>query len=133
MAYFGVRQIEFDKMFYRKDISDKALRRPYQPMKAEKAWIALAVMAVVCAVWVQPFFNQVCSMKYTIAKAAISLYLLIRCALLINKKRFSMRICIGSFVILAIMAMMVSMFAKKELQNNAKPQDNTEAVQVENK
>ena len=133
MAYFGVRQIEFDKMFYRKDISDKALRRPYMPMKAKNAWIALAVMAVVCAAWIQPFFNQACSMKYTVAKAAISLYLLIRCALLITKKRFSLRICIGSFVILAIMAMMVSMFAKKELQNRSRARSNVEAVQVEKK
>ncbi len=119
-AYHAVRQIEFENMFYRNDISNKALRRHYMPMKAEKAWISLLVMAVLCAAWIQPFFNQACSLKYTIAKVFVSVFMLVRCALLIRQKRYSVRICVGSFVIIAIMAMMVSMFAKKEIeQKNA--------------
>ena len=113
-AYFGVRQISFDNMFFRKDIGAKALRRPYMPMKAKKAWICIGVLALLCAAWVQPFFNQDCMTKYVIAKALISLYLLIRCILLIKKNRFSLRICFGTFFILLIMAMMVYTFARKD-------------------
>ena len=113
-AYYGVKQISFDDMFYRKDIAHKALRRPMMPMKKENAWKWLAVMTVLCAVWVQPFFNEECALKFTIAKAVISLYLVIRCLLLVKNNKFSARICFGTFVILAIMAMMVSMFAKRD-------------------
>ena len=122
-AYHAVRQIEFEKMFYRNDISNKALRRHYMPMKAEKAWISLLVMAVLCAAWIQPFFNQACSPKYLLAKVFVSVFMLVRCALLIRQKRFSVRICVGSFVIIAIMAMMVSMFAKKEIEQKAAAQN----------
>ena len=119
-AYYGVRQINFDGMFYRKDIARKALRRNYLPMKKEKAWLWLAILVLVCAAWVQPFFNEACPMKFMIAKAVISVYLLVRCLLLILKNKFSVRICFGTFVILAIMAMMVSMFAKKDIRQSEK-------------
>ena len=113
-AYYGVRQIAFDGMFYRNDIGDKALRRAYMPMKRNKAYICVVAMALACAAWIQPFYNQVCTEKFLIAKVLISLYLLIRCLLLIRKNRFSIRICVGSFAILAMMMMLTSMMIKRE-------------------
>ena len=129
-AYYGVKQINFDGMFYRNDIARKALRRNYMPMKKDKAWLWLAILALVCAAWIQPFFNEACHTKFIIAKAVIAAYLLVRCLLLIIKNKFSARICVGTFVILAIMAMMVSMFAKKDIRQREKAaQVETRAVQ----
>jgi len=119
-AYYGVGQINFDGMFYRKDIARKALMRNSLPMKKEKALRWLIILVVICAAWVQPFFNELCSTKFIIAKAVISAYLILRCLLLIGKKKFSARICFGTFAILAIMMMVVSMFAKRDLEKNAR-------------
>lgn len=114
LAYYGVRQISFDGMFYRNDIGAKALRRPLMPMKAKNAWTCVGVMALLCLLWIQPFFNQECLPKYILAKALVSAYVLIRCVLLIRKKKFSLRICFGTYFILLIMAMMIYSFARKD-------------------
>ncbi|MBQ9787801.1 MAG: phosphoribosylamine--glycine ligase [Lentisphaeria bacterium] len=113
-AYYGVQQISFDGMFFRRDIARKALRRPYMPMKKKNGWLALAILALLCLVWIQPWFNEACSTKFIIAKAVISIYLVVRCLLLLLKNKFSLRICLGTFAILAIMAMMVSMFSARD-------------------
>ena len=131
-AYYAVRQISFDGMFFRNDIGAKALRRPLMPMKAKNAWKCVGVMALLCALWIQPFFNQDCQTKYVFAKALISLYVLIRSVLLIRKNKFSLRICFGTFFILVIMAMMVYSFARKENENIAKREAAIKAIVEQN-
>lgn len=106
-AYYGVRQISFDNMFFRKDIGAKALQRPFLPMKQKNAWIAFAFMLLVSALWLQPFFNHQCAERFLYAKVFIAVYLLMRSALLIRKKKFSVRICVGTFLIMAIMAIVI--------------------------
>ena len=118
-AYAAVRQIFFENMFYRNDIGNKALFRMLKPMKAEKAWLWLGILAVCCLAWIQPFFNQECALKWLIAKVVISAYLLVRGMILIRQKKFSVRNCIGCFVILAIMAMMTTMLVDKEKKSVA--------------
>ncbi|MBR2626191.1 MAG: phosphoribosylamine--glycine ligase [Lentisphaeria bacterium] len=117
-AYYGVRQINFDKMFYRNDIGAKALRRPFLPMKPKKAWICIGIIALLCACWIQPFFNEACLPKYLVAKCLISAYVLGHSLWLLRKKRFSIRNFVFTLFILAIMAMMVSMFSGQELKKN---------------
>ena len=137
-AYYGVRQISFDQMFYRKDIGAKALRRPYMPLPAKKSWVALGMLCLVCALWILPVFDK-CNEKYLIAKVVVAAILLLRSALLIVKKKFSRRICVGTFFILLVMIFMTSFMSRREealekariaapVEQAAKPAANAEAA-----
>ncbi len=129
-AYYGVRQISFDDMFYRNDISDKALKRPLTPLKTKTAWIMVGILTLLCAAWIQPFFNQECATKWLIAKGVVAAYLIIRSILLIRKGKFSTRNCIGCFTILVMMVMMTYMFVAKENKALEAAEQKTEAVKA---
>ena len=129
-AYYGVRQISFDDMFYRNDISDKALKRPLTPLKTKTAWIMVGILTLLCAAWIQPFFNQECAAKWLIAKGVVAAYLIIRSILLIRKGKFSTRNCIGCFTILVMMVMMTYMFVAKENKALEAAEQKTEAVKA---
>ena len=53
-------------------------------------------------------------MKFIVAKAVVSIYLLVRCLFLIIRRKFSWRLCVGTLVIMVLMAMMVAVMAKRE-------------------
>ena len=113
-AYYGVKQISFDGMFYRHDIGAKAIRRPYMPMPRKHAWFCLAGLLLLCVLWMQPYCNQPCSAKFVFAKLVVSVYLLMRCLVLIVKKKFSWRIFVGTVLITLIMMMVVGAMAKRD-------------------
>ena len=96
-AYYGVKQISFEKMFYRKDIGFKALRRP-GTLIASKLQLLLLILffAVVGTLLVYPW-NMIPS-KYanwepiTIARAAVLLFALLRMVMTAARKKLTYRL-----------------------------------------
>ncbi len=105
-AYYGVKQIKFDGMFFRNDISDKALRRPSKKLPRKKGVLILAALIICSLLWIFMEKNAV-PMKYSVAKGAVSLYLSIRILLLIWKNKLNYRIAVGTFMLLFFMMILL--------------------------
>ena len=105
-AYYGVKQIKFDGMFFRNDISDKALRRPSKSIPRKKGFMILAALIVCSLMWIFFEKNSI-AMKYSVAKGAVSLYLALRVLILIWKDKLNYRIAMGSFMLLFFMMLLL--------------------------
>ncbi|MBQ9804596.1 MAG: phosphoribosylamine--glycine ligase [Lentisphaeria bacterium] len=129
-AYYGVREIKFDGMFYRNDIGAKALRRPSKNMPAAKAWMFLGALVLCCVVWCLGGWKSGELWRFTAAKGVVSLYLTIRCLVFALRKKLTYRIAVGSFLVLFFMMILMVVF--KVAKTPAPQNDAPEAAVIEN-
>ena len=106
-AYYGVRRISFDKMFFRQDIGAKALRRPSRLLVGWQAWLIWLGLVVCGGAW--------CALgagaghpKYFIAKVVVSLVVALRCLILLFRKKFTVRIAVATYMMLFFMMILLS-------------------------
>ena len=130
-AYYSVREIKFDGMFYRNDIGAKALRRPSKKMTDQKAWLFMGALVLCCAVWCLFGWKSGELWRFTVAKGVVSLYLAIRCLIFVLRKKITYRIAFGTLLVLFCMMLLVSVFkmgqaAKQKAEQNAAQVENTD-------
>ncbi len=106
-AYYGVRQINFENMFFRRDIGAKALRRPSRKIEGGKAWLCWLGLLICAALWCMTGNSDI-HVKYSMAKLFISVFVVMRSLLVIVRKKFTYRIAVGTFSLLFFMMILLS-------------------------
>ena len=106
-AYYGVRYIKFENMFFRRDIGYKALRNEGTPIRNNPLVITLlAVMFVVGVLMVAPIGNSAnAGWQVTLLKGLVFGYAFVRVLLSFIQKKFTAR----GYVVCLLLALIASM------------------------
>ena len=104
-AYYGVRHIAFDNMFFRHDIGAKALRRPSKLLVGGRAWLCWLGLLLCGALWCLAGAPHV---KFLMAKLFVTVFVALRCLILIFRKKFTLRIAAATYAMLFFMMILLS-------------------------
>ena len=110
-AYYGVQKISFEKMFFRRDIGAKALRRPSKNISGNKAWLWLLALALCAGMWCMTGRNEL-HIKFMMAKYFVSAFVFLRSFIVVVRKKLTFRIAIGTLCMLFFMMVLLSIFAQ---------------------